>query len=461
MSTTNADDFSAKPRRKKATRACSHCQKAHLTCDDSRPCQRCIKRGLENTCTDGTRKRAKYLQDDDFEQQQARQQQQQQPPPPAPAPQQHPQVLPPQQPAAVLSPVTTGPSLASFQPADFSAFNDQQLMNVGSNYGFGSESANLEYGVLSNMLQLNGFLEHNPHVSFLQQSQPQQQQQQPHRAPTHASPFGSATGNSSNGLFSPMEENVSSMVMHGISSPSAASPSAASPGSQVGEPFYQQPQTTPVEQPLVKTTAKFINKRRKGFGNTPQETYTSIKQPFNYAEGYHYLFQHLRQRMSREDLMRITRALALFRPSFISAMIHLTEEDLIYMEKCVQRTLLEYEKLISFSGTPTAVWRRTGEIVVVGKEFSLLTQWSKEVLLGKKTFIYELMDNGSAVEYWEKYSEHAFSDTESSVYISVILMSPTYRPVPCSFCFTIKRDIFDLPSVVVGNFLPILSGSNF
>lgn len=61
------------------------------------------------------------------------------------------------------------------------------------------------------------------------------------------------------------------------------------------------------------------------------------------------------------------------------------------------------------------------------------------------------MDNGSAVEYWEKYSEHAFSDTESSVYISVILMSPTYRPVPCSFCFTIKRDIFDLPSVVVGN----------
>lgn len=61
------------------------------------------------------------------------------------------------------------------------------------------------------------------------------------------------------------------------------------------------------------------------------------------------------------------------------------------------------------------------------------------------------MDNGSAVEYWEKYAQHAFSDTESSVYMSVILMSPTFRPVPCSFCFTIKRDIFDLPSVIVGN----------
>lgn len=143
------------------------------------------------------------------------------------------------------------------------------------------------------MLQLNGFLEQNPHVSFLQQ---QQQQQQPQPSPTHSSPFTTAnTTNAGNGLFSPMEESAS-MVMHGMSSPSAASPSAASPGSQAGEPFYQPHQASSVEQPLVKTTAKFINRRRKGFGNTPQETYTSIKQPFNYAEGYHYLFQHLRQR---------------------------------------------------------------------------------------------------------------------------------------------------------------------
>lgn len=31
----------------------------------ARPCQRCIKRGLDNTCTDGVRKKAKYLQDDE------------------------------------------------------------------------------------------------------------------------------------------------------------------------------------------------------------------------------------------------------------------------------------------------------------------------------------------------------------------------------------------------------------
>ncbi|KIK91626.1 hypothetical protein PAXRUDRAFT_830673 [Paxillus rubicundulus Ve08.2h10] len=53
------------PKKKKANRACAHCQKAHLTCDDSRPCQRCIKRGIAGSCVEGHRKKAKYLLDDD------------------------------------------------------------------------------------------------------------------------------------------------------------------------------------------------------------------------------------------------------------------------------------------------------------------------------------------------------------------------------------------------------------
>lgn len=57
----------AAPRRKKANRACFHCQKAHLTCDDGRPCRRCTRRGLGETCADGVRKKAKYLRDYDDE----------------------------------------------------------------------------------------------------------------------------------------------------------------------------------------------------------------------------------------------------------------------------------------------------------------------------------------------------------------------------------------------------------
>lgn len=49
--------------------------------------------------------------------------------------------------------------------------------------------------------------------------------------------------------------------------------------------------------------------------------------------------------MGREDLMRISRALALFRPSFIALIMNLTEEDLVFMEKCLQRTLLVHIRI--------------------------------------------------------------------------------------------------------------------
>lgn len=53
-----------------------------------------------------------------------------------------------------------------------------------------------------------------------------------------------------------------------------------------------------------------------------------------------------------------------------------------FVERTFQRTLVELNKLISFSGTPTVVWRRTGEICLVGTEFCLLTGWKREELVG-------------------------------------------------------------------------------
>jgi hypothetical protein len=68
------------------------------------------------------------------------------------------------------------------------------------------------------------------------------------------------------------------------------------------------------------------------------------------------------------------------------------------------------------------------------------------------------MSNESAVEYWEKYATHAFDNTDSAVFSSCILMTPSGRPIAASMCFTIKRDIFDLPSVIVGNVSGIQPG---
>ncbi|KAG0181858.1 Transcriptional regulator of nonfermentable carbon utilization [Apophysomyces sp. BC1021] len=240
-----------------------------------------------------------------------------------------------------------------------------------------------------------------------------------------------------------------------ISSASIGTSHISSSGVSSMSPYGDGAVVAKVASPVTSSTGAAVKRRNQLI--TPEMAYASATKPFSYADGYHYLINYVRQKMSQEDLMRISRALALFRPSVLASMMNLTEDDLVFTEKCLQRTLLEYEKLISYSGTPTVVWRRTGEIALVGKEFSLLTQWSRDALLNKKTYIYELMSNASAVEYWEKYALHAFDNTDSAVYSSCILISPTKRLVPCTFCFTIKRDIFDLPSVIVGNFLPILS----
>lgn len=50
----------------------------------------------------------------------------------------------------------------------------------------------------------------------------------------------------------------------------------------------------------------------------------------------------------------------------------------------------ELDKLVSFSGTPTLAWRRTGEICLVGPEFCMLTGWEREELIGRKKYIYEV-----------------------------------------------------------------------
>ncbi|KAJ8658627.1 hypothetical protein O0I10_005667 [Lichtheimia ornata] len=493
-------------KRKKASRACFHCQKAHLTCDDSRPCQRCIKRGLAATCTDAIRKKAKYLQDQ----------------------------------ASETTNSGTTPTETLFPnsfPVDPMA--DQSQSSLGTNFvdtsqflnlsladlqelGFGSESAGLEYGFIGNMLQnpLEQLTTSNQandtnapsmnldngnnilSVTTTTTTPPTTTQQQQQSTPTstgdlsatflqfsNAQPnmasYVSAPAMTTNNNNNTTTTTTTTTAPQGLSVFPMPTTVAFAPGAnplandkdENASPQQQYAATIAATPPMQKSSPSLAavapsspssisspgkrsnsitsTSRRKQ--NTPESVYLHVKRPFNYAEGFHYLIEYVKERMNREDLMRISRALALFRPSFLALIMNLTEEDLVFMEKCIQRTLLEYEKLISFSGTPTVVWRRTGEVCLVGKEFLLLTQWPRDTLLNKKTYIYELMDNRSAVEYWEKFSTHAFDNTDKSCMYSCILKTPHQKPVPCTFCFTIKRDIFDLPSVIVGNFLPILS----
>ncbi|KAI0093240.1 hypothetical protein BDY19DRAFT_416802 [Irpex rosettiformis] len=185
--------------------------------------------------------------------------------------------------------------------------------------------------------------------------------------------------------------------------------------------------------------------------------YKSVTKPYDYTQGYHFLMKHLASRdFDKNDILRIVRALAIFRPSLIALQMPMSEEDEVFIEKCFQRSLVELEKLVSFSGTPTLAWRRTGEICLVGPEFCMLTGWEREELIGRKKYVYELFENQSVVEYWENFANHAFENTTQSVYSHCVLLKPSGAPVPCTFCFSIRRDIMDLPSLVIGQWLPLL-----
>lgn len=292
----------------------------------------------------------------------------------------------------------------------------------------------------------------------------------------------------------------------------------------------------------------------------PSSIYTTVTSPHPYTAGFHTLIAYLQKRFSNHPskTLTIAKSLASFRPSFIATTKTLNREDLIFMEKCFQRTLWEYEGFIEGVGTPTIVVRRTGEVAAVGKEFQILTGWTKNVLLGRSpnlnvnrghtgqtpgtgsgtntaratgfntptrggqedengekrllpVFLAELLDDDSVVQFYEDFARLAFGDSRGSVHgrgkllkyrtkddeISLNLNAeaemrkeesapnntdPRRRDsvglgrkqndikrdgisgekgmqklgsadgkVDCTYCWTVKRDVFDIPMLIVMN----------
>lgn len=266
------------------------------------------------------------------------------------------------------------------------------------------------------------------------------------------------------------------------------------------------------------------------------EVYTSVTAPYSYTAGFHALTAFLQRRFPSNKVLRVAKALATIRPSFISCNQRLCQDDLIFMEKCFQRTLYEYEDFANHFGTPTIICRRTGEIAAVSKEFCLITGWRRDVLLGKEpnlnintggsdsgtqtgtssrgavtprtsnvgadpgrpqpVFLAELMDEDSVVQFYEHFAELAFGASRSSIkdercsllkYRTKdypgwlnndqiaddgkrikkpgdIKTEPSIKGeagmsalgektgrVDCMMCWNIKRDVFDIPMLIVIN----------
>lgn len=147
--------------------------------------------------------------------------------------------------------------------------------------------------------------------------------------------------------------------------------------------------------------------------------------------------------------------MAVYRPSFIACINSLRKNGQILMEQCFQRTLITYDSFSRISGTPTIVWQRTGEITYVANEFTILTGWTHEQLMC--TFIVELLDDQFVVVYFQFLSKIAFDDLLGATMTKCTLLTPNKDVKIRTGCmWTLKRDVFGIAMMIIGNFLPIV-----
>lgn len=123
--------------------------------------------------------------------------------------------------------------------------------------------------------------------------------------------------------------------------------------------------------------------------------------------------------------------------------------------------------------TPSCLWRRTGEIFKANGEFAALVGVNLDWFRDGRVGIYELMKEDSAVNFWEQYFQVGFDRSRKAVLTTCtllppprLLVPPGKRPsyskppkkraeIPCCFSFTVQRDSWGVPVVVMGQFMGI------
>ncbi|KAF8901980.1 hypothetical protein CPB85DRAFT_1202917, partial [Mucidula mucida] len=378
------------PKRRKVNHACLYCRRSHMTCDEGRPCQRCIKREIGHLCHDEERRRTP--------------QQQQQPVPP-----------PPTQPYIYSDPgVTLG--------NEFSVLTDfLETLDDGSFFG---------------------------------------------APPASTTPL-----------------------------PTAFPPAAAATPDEI------LPSATKTERFLLTAADQSPGSRDERLNRVIRSKYEAgLLKPYNYVKGYARLSRWMDRNVSQESKQQILQPLSVLRPKFRAVAQSLRDIDLVFIEEAFERLLLDYDRVFSAMGVPACLWRRTGEIYKGNREFAELVGVDGWMMREGRVCIYELMAEESAVNYWEKYGHVAFDSSQKAVLTSCVLR---YKPVlsstastststaltttnptangangtngtngpaadngalspqepaqdslvNCCFSFTIRRDKWGIPSMIVGNFI--------
>ncbi|KAF2762128.1 hypothetical protein EJ05DRAFT_198215 [Pseudovirgaria hyperparasitica] len=184
-----------------------------------------------------------------------------------------------------------------------------------------------------------------------------------------------------------------------------------------------------------------------------------LLKPFNYVKGYDRLNNYMKHHLQPHNRQRILRQLDKFRPQFRDRMQILTDLELIRVEMWFERSLMDYDRVFASMAIPACSWRRTGEIFRGNEEMADLIHVPIESLRDGKLAIHEIIVEDSLANYWEKFGSIAFDQSQKAILTSCSLKNPdpnSHDPeIRCCFSFTIRRDQHAIPSLIVGNFLPI------
>ncbi|EFQ99330.1 Rds2p [Nannizzia gypsea CBS 118893] len=183
-----------------------------------------------------------------------------------------------------------------------------------------------------------------------------------------------------------------------------------------------------------------------------------LLKPFNYVNGYARLNKYMEEHLQPSSRQKILRQLDKFRPAFRERMHALTDIELVLVEMWFERSLMEYDRVFASMAIPACLWRRTGQIFRGNQEMAQLIDVPMDSLRDGKLAIHEIVVEDQLVSYWEKFGAIAFDSSQKAMLTSCTLKSPDpnspKKNIPCCFSFTIRRDNHNIPSLIVGNFLP-------
>ncbi|EAU81232.2 hypothetical protein CC1G_09476 [Coprinopsis cinerea okayama7 len=465
-------------KRRKVNHACLYCRRSHMTCDEGRPCQRCIKREIGHLCHDERRPKPAEKQQTPVAAA-----------PVAPAP----AVIPTVGLAGSYAPVTIYPAApipASAWPLTAPAAQPPFL--------YQPETFGNEFSVLTDFLEtLDDGTFFTPPTTVVPSTL-----MSPATFSTTATTTASSIPTSTNTATSTPSLNAGQIVaaaaalqqqIQGQVQPQQPQDNSATIVPKTEEPASESgaaiilPAATKTEKFLLTAADQEPGSRDERLSRVIRAKYEAgLLKPYNYVKGYARLSKWMDSNVSQESKQQILQPLSVLRPKFRAVAQSLRDIDLVFIEEAFERMLLDYDRVFSAMAVPACLWRRTGEIYKGNREFCELVGLDGAMMRDGRVCIYELMAEESAVNYWEKYGHVAFDSSQKAVLTSCVLR---YKPVlnldsqtdskdgilttttdkaddkpvvktateerfvNCCFSFTIRRDKWGIPSMIVGNFI--------